>query len=68
VTFHKLDDSVTKLMLQLDTEPEGLVEKAGDAIGLPKRDAKADLRNFKEFIEQQEGETGAWRGEVDRES
>lgn len=68
VTFHKIEDNVTKVMLQLDTEPEGLVEKAGDAIGLPKRDAKADLRNFKQFIETHGTETGAWRGDVGRES
>jgi uncharacterized membrane protein len=68
VTFHKLDENATKVMLQLDTEPEGVVEKIGDAVGLPKRDAKADLRNFKQFIETQSSETGAWRGDVDRES
>jgi uncharacterized membrane protein len=68
VTFHKLDDAVTKIMLQLDTEPQGIVEKAGDAIGLPRRDAKADLRNFKEFIEERGSESGAWRGDVDRDS
>ncbi|MBV9484650.1 MAG: SRPBCC family protein [Frankiaceae bacterium] len=68
VTFHKLDDGVTKVMLQIDTEPEGLVEKAGDAIGIPRRDAKADLRNFKQFIEKRGQETGAWRGDVEQDS
>ena len=31
VTFHRVDDARTKVMLQLDAEPEGVVEKVGDA-------------------------------------
>jgi uncharacterized membrane protein len=66
VTFHRLDDDTTKVMLQLDLEPEGLVEKAGDMLGVVKRRAKGDLERFKEFIESRGHETGAWRGEVPR--
>ena len=33
VTFHRLDDGKTRVMLQIDVEPEGLVEQAGDALG-----------------------------------
>src|SRR4028118_289712 len=32
VTFHRIEDEVTRVMLQLDYEPEGLAEKAGDAL------------------------------------
>jgi uncharacterized membrane protein len=65
ITFHRLDDGHTKLMLQLDTEPEGLVEKAGEAVGLVGHQVKADLERFKKFIEAAANETGAWRGEVE---
>src|SRR3954452_18474612 len=34
VTFHRLDEGRTKVMLQMDAEPDGAVEKAGDALGL----------------------------------
>jgi uncharacterized membrane protein len=68
VTFHKIDDNKTKVMLQLDTEPEGLVEKVGDAVGIPRRNAAGDLKRFKEFIEGRGSESGAWRGDVDRDS
>ena len=68
VTFHRIDDETTKVMLQLDFEPEGLVEAAGDALGFVKRRASGDLARFKEFIEAQGTETGAWRGEVDQTS
>ena len=66
VTFHRLDDDHTRIMLQLDTEPHGLVEKVGDAIGLTNANAKGDLERFKRFIEERGAETGAWRGSVER--
>ena len=66
VTFHKLDDSKTKIMLQLDWEPEGLVEKAGDALGVAGHRIEGDLKRFKDFIESRGSETGAWRGEIER--
>ena len=64
VTFHRLDDLKTRVTLQLDVEPEGPVESVGDALGFVSRQAKDDLKNFKEFIEQQGIASGAWRGEV----
>ena len=67
VTFHRLDDSLTRVMLQLDFEPEGLVEKAGDVLGIVKSRAKGDLERFKTFIEERGTETGAWRGEVSQD-
>ena len=54
-------------MLQLDFDPEGFVEKAGDALGILKRRTHGDLNRFKEFIETEGRETGAWRGEVDQD-
>jgi len=65
VTFHRLDETKTRIMLQLDTEPEGTVEKVGDALGIVKRRVKGDLERFKAMIEERGTETGAWRGEVE---
>ena len=67
VTFHKLSDTKCRVMLQLDMEPQGLVEKAGDKLGIVARQAKGDMANFKKFIEARAVETGAWRGDVPRE-
>jgi len=64
VTFHKLDTDTTRVMLQLEVEPEGLVEQAGDKLGFIKRRASGDLDRFKDFIESRGVETGAWRGQV----
>jgi uncharacterized membrane protein len=66
VTFHRLDDGTTRVMLQLETEPETIVEKVGEAVGVPSRQVKQDLERFRRFVEARGQETGAWRGEVDR--
>ena len=64
VTFHTVDDRKTRVMLQLDYEPEGLVETVGDKLGFVTRRVTGDLERFKEFIEKRGRETGAWRGEI----
>jgi uncharacterized membrane protein len=66
VTFHRIDDDTTKVMLQLDFDPEGLVETAGDKLGFVSRRATGDLERFKDFIESRGTPTGEWRGDVDR--
>lgn len=64
VTFHHLADRKTRIMLQVDYEPEGMIENVGDMLGMVSRRIKGDLQRFKEFIEARGQETGAWRGEV----
>ncbi|OQR61220.1 cyclase [Streptomyces maremycinicus] len=64
VTFHRLDDSHTKVMLQMEFQPEGVTETVGDKLGFVKRQTKGDLERFKEFIEERGQETGGWRGVV----
>ena len=66
VTFHKIDDNTSKVMLQMEYEPEGAVEKVGDALGIVKGRIRGDLERFKGFIESRGSETGAWRGEVEQ--
>jgi uncharacterized membrane protein len=66
VTFHRIDDSKTRIMLQLDYEPEGSVEKLGDLVGIVERRVKGDLERFKELIESRGAPSGGWRGEVDQ--
>ena len=64
VTFHRLDEGKTRVTLQMDVDPEGLVENVGTWLGFLDRRVKGDLERFKEFIEGRGTETGAWRGEV----
>jgi uncharacterized membrane protein len=67
VTFHRLDDNMTRVMLQLEWEPGDLAEKVGDWTGMVTSRVKGDLERFKEFIESRGLETGAWRGEIDQD-
>ncbi|ABE48278.1 SRPBCC family protein [Methylobacillus flagellatus] len=68
VTFHHLDASTSRIMLQMDYDPEGLLENAGDALGVLTHRVNGDLERFKEFIESRGAATGAWRGQVDADS
>ena len=65
VTFHRLDDNTTRVTLQMDVDPEGLVENVGDFFGVLDGRVEGDLERFKEFIESRGAETGAWRGQVE---
>jgi uncharacterized membrane protein len=65
VTFHRISDDTTRVTLQLDHDPQGFVERAGDALGIVQRRIKGDLATFKTFIEARGVEEGAWRGDVD---
>ena len=64
VTYAPLGAEETRITVQLDWQPEGVTENIGAAIGLGDRQVSRDLDRFKELIESQGFESGAWRGEV----
>jgi uncharacterized membrane protein len=66
VTFNRLDEEKTRVTLQMEHEPEGIAENAGDALGIVQRRVKTDLQKFKQFIESRGREEGGWRGDVGR--
>jgi uncharacterized membrane protein len=68
VTFHRIDDNTTRVTLQLEWDPEGVIENIGDRLGFDDRQIRGDMARFKEFIESQGQETGAWRGEIRQEN
>ena len=65
VTFHRIDHETSRVTLQMDVDPEGLVENVGTALGFLDRRVKGDLDKFKEYIESRGAETGSWRGDVE---
>jgi ribosome-associated toxin RatA of RatAB toxin-antitoxin module len=67
VSFEDLGGDQCRVTLNLEYEPEGLVEKAGDALNIVERQAQSDLDKFKSFIESEGYATGAWRGTVEAE-
>lgn len=68
VTFHHLNEHTTRIALQMEYEPSGVVENVGDKLGFVSRRVEGDLERFKQFIEQRGTETGGWRGEVHKEA
>jgi uncharacterized protein YndB with AHSA1/START domain len=64
VTFEDVGGGQTSVRLALEYEPEGLVEKVGDALNIVEKQAEGDLERFKTFIESEGYATGAWRGSV----
>jgi uncharacterized membrane protein len=65
VTFHRLDDTTTRVHLQLEFSPEDITEAAGAATGAVSQRLQGDLGRFKEFVESREISTGGWRGTVE---
>lgn len=68
VTFHPLSDTHTRVVLQMDVDSEGFLEKVADWGGYISDRTKKDLEAFKDFIESRGKATDAWRGEVERDA
>jgi uncharacterized membrane protein len=65
VTFHELGPNLTRVLLGMDVQPGGMIEKLARGMRNVKRAARGDLHRFKAFIEMTEQETGAWRGVIE---
>ncbi len=66
VTFHRLGDDASRVMVQIEHESEGVMEKVGSALGADSHQVKNSLEQFKQLVESRDAASGAWRGEVDR--
>jgi uncharacterized membrane protein len=66
VTFHRVSDDETRITVQIDWKPQGAVEAIGSVLQVDDIQVGKDVKKFKELIEAQGFETGAWRGDVDR--
>ena len=64
VSFKKVSDSRTRVVLRIDYEPRGFTETVGDLLGAVSMRASGNLERFKQFLESRGTETGAWRGVV----
>jgi len=51
VTFHRLDDDLTRVMVDMDFVPQGMVEKMASGLRFVKRAVQADLARFKAYVE-----------------
>jgi len=52
ITFEELAPDRTKINVVIDYEPEGILEKAGDLLGIPSTRVEEGLLRFRDFIEE----------------
>jgi Polyketide cyclase / dehydrase and lipid transport/Protein of unknown function (DUF2934) len=65
IAFEPLDLDRTLITLTMEYEPEGFLERAGDALGIPSSQVEGNLKRFRDFIERREMENGTWNGQRD---
>jgi uncharacterized membrane protein len=52
MTFHRLADAKSKVMLQLEYDSQGFAESGGEALEVVSQRVQGDLERFKELIEK----------------
>jgi uncharacterized membrane protein len=57
ITFHRLSDRLTRVMVIYDQRPQGLLEKTSSLLRTARRGLSADLMRFKAFVEMSEEDT-----------
>ncbi|MGB9993202.1 SRPBCC family protein [Streptomyces pseudogriseolus] len=64
VSFHKLADNLTRVLLVIEYYPSGFFEKTGNIWRAQGRRARLDLKNFARFITIKGEAEDSWRGEI----
>lgn len=64
VTFHRITDDLTRVLLVLEYFPKGLFEKTGNIWRAQGRRARLDLKLYRKFIMMRGEATDGWRGEI----
>ncbi|MFE9168891.1 SRPBCC family protein [Streptomyces kebangsaanensis] len=64
VSFHRLEDNLTRVLLVMEYYPSGLFEKTGNIWRAQGRRARLDLKNFARFITLKGEAEDSWRGEI----
>ncbi|OEV05777.1 SRPBCC family protein [Streptomyces oceani] len=64
VTFHRLADNLTRVLLVLEYFPVGLFEKTGNIWRAQGRRARLDLKQYRRFLMLRGTATDGWRGEI----
>ena len=69
VTFHRISDDETRVNVQIDWKPQGIVEAAGALLQVDDAQIGKDLKRFKEIAEEAPAQLAAesgWEGDIDR--
>ncbi|MFC9685496.1 SRPBCC family protein [Streptomyces sp. NPDC056948] len=64
VSFHRLTDGLTRVLLVIEYYPSGFFEKTGNIWRAQGRRARLDLKNYVRFITIKGEAEDGWRGEI----
>jgi uncharacterized membrane protein len=64
VSFHRLADNLTRVLLVVEYYPKGLFEKTGNIWRAQGRRVRLDLKNYVRFITLKGEASDGWRGEI----
>jgi hypothetical protein len=64
VSFHRLGENLTRVLLVIEYYPKGLFEKTGNIWRAQGRRARLDLKNYVRFITLKGAAEDGWRGEI----
>ncbi|MBZ3912837.1 SRPBCC family protein [Streptomyces acidiscabies] len=64
VTFHRLADNLTRVLLVIEYYPAGLFERTGNLWRAQGRRTRLDLKNYARFITLKGESEEGWRGEI----
>ncbi|MEU0676546.1 SRPBCC family protein [Streptomyces sp. NPDC006172] len=64
VSFHRLADNLTRVLLVIEYYPSGFFEKTGNIWRAQGRRARLDLKNYARFITLKGEAEDGWRGEI----
>ncbi|MFB7576711.1 SRPBCC family protein [Streptomyces sp. NPDC056165] len=64
VSFHRLEENLTRVLLVMEYYPSGLFEKTGNIWRAQGRRARLDLKNYVRFVTLKGEADEGWRGEI----
>jgi uncharacterized membrane protein len=67
VSFHKIGDNLTRVMVDMEFEPSGMMEKMASGLRFVKRAVQSDLARFKAYVEMEDAKGIEYRSGSDQD-
>jgi uncharacterized membrane protein len=67
VSFHKIGDNLTRVMVDMEFEPSGMMEKMASGLRFVKRAVQSDLARFKAYVEMEDAKGIEYRSSSQRD-
>ncbi|WP_369208738.1 SRPBCC family protein [Streptomyces sp. PU-14G] len=64
VSFHRIDENLTRVTVVVEYYPSGFFEKTGNIWRAQGRRLRLDLKHFQRYVTLQSDEVDGWRGEI----